>query len=103
MATAAASGPGGEFDAIFMDVSMNRVGGDTACARLRAEGCSIPIIAVSGNATPELIGRYGFTAVIEKPFSEAALRAALVAHVAIEMAGGRRPAAGSAGVGPAMS
>ena len=37
-------------DAILMDISMVRVNGDVAARELRSSGCSIPIIAVTGDA-----------------------------------------------------
>ncbi len=66
---------------ILLDINMPRVGGDVACAALRAGGCRLPIIAVSGTAEgADELRRYGFTAVLGKPFTQELLRATLVAH-----------------------
>ncbi len=82
LAAAEARGPGNGFDAILMDVNMARVNGDVACAALRAAGCALPVIAVSGTADdPEYVRRCGFTGVLSKPFSLEQLREALVAHI----------------------
>ena len=82
LAAAAARGPGNGYDAILMDINMARVNGDVACAALRAAGCALPVIAVSGTADdPEYVRRCGFTGVLSKPFSLEQLREALVAHI----------------------
>jgi CheY-like chemotaxis protein len=54
--------------------------GDTALAALRAAGCTLPVIAVTANATPEDVERYsrqGFSGTLGKPFTAAAMRALL--------------------------
>jgi two-component system capsular synthesis sensor histidine kinase RcsC len=71
----------GAFDAILMDLNMPHVGGDVACAALRAAGSRIPILAVSGTTEGEaLVRRFGFTAILGKPFSVEQLREALEKH-----------------------
>ncbi len=81
-ALAAAEASSAPFDAILMDINMHRMGGDAACAALRATGCALPIIAVSGTADRvDYVRRFGFSAVLTKPFTHEALRAALVTHV----------------------
>ena len=82
LAAAAARGPGNGYDAILMDINMARVNGDVACAALRAAGCALPVIAVSGTADdPEYVHRCGFSGVLGKPFSVEQLHDALVTHV----------------------
>jgi CheY-like chemotaxis protein len=61
---------------------MARVSGDAACAALRAAGCQIPVIAVSGNLeAPDYVRRYGFSAMLGKPFTQEQLREALQVYV----------------------
>ena len=72
------------FDAILMDIRMERVNGDVACAALRAAGFTAPVIAVTGNATAHDAAGYalvGFTATLGKPFGARELRATLERHV----------------------
>ena len=72
----------GGFDVILMDITMARVSGDAACAALRAAGCQIPVIAVSGNLeAPDYVRRYGFSAMLGKPFTQEQLREALQVYV----------------------
>jgi CheY-like chemotaxis protein len=63
---------------ILMDINMPRVNGDAACAALRASGCTLPILAVSGNVeTAEYWRKHGFTGALGKPFTLEQLHAAL--------------------------
>ena len=69
----------GGYDVILMDINMTRVGGDVACAALRASGCVLPVLAVSGTSEGgEYLRRYGFSGLLAKPFSSEQLRDALV-------------------------
>lgn len=66
-----------------MDITMARVCGDAACAALRAGGCMLPIIAVSGTSEgPEYLRAAGFSAALGKPFTLVALRGLLQAQAA---------------------
>jgi CheY-like chemotaxis protein len=74
------------FDVLLLDIRMARVNGDVACASLRADGYTGPIVAVTGNATrsdAEDYRRIGFTATLGKPFGAPEMRACLA-----EVAGG---------------
>jgi CheY-like chemotaxis protein len=54
--------------------------GDTALAGLRAAGYSVPVAAVTANATLEDVERYkaqGFASVLAKPFSAPQMQALL--------------------------
>jgi CheY-like chemotaxis protein len=85
--TESAAGRG--IDAILMDINMPRMGGDEACAALRAAGWTLPIFAVSGTPeSQEVTRQYGFTATLSKPFSLEQLRAALAAQRAAGAAPG---------------
>ena len=66
----------GEFDLMFFDVIMPRLRGDVLAARLVHFGCTIPTIALTSNVAPADIHQYarsGFSAVVGKPASRAAL------------------------------
>ena len=59
--------------------------GDTALAALRAAGCTLPVAAVTANATPADAERYaqqGFAGVLGKPFSLAQMEALLAGVLA---------------------
>ena len=76
------------FDVVLMDVHMLRVNGDVACAALRAAGYTMPVIAVTGNATSEdtlAYRRAGFTATLGKPFGVSGLRVCLECCVVVAM------------------
>jgi CheY-like chemotaxis protein len=58
------------FDAILMDFEMPVMNGPTATARLRALGCTAPIIGITGNVLPadvEFFLQSGADAVLPKP------------------------------------
>lgn len=80
-AVAAGAASGRPFNLVMMDINMPRMGGDAACAGLRAGGATLPVLAVSGTSEgPEFLRRAGFTALLPKPFTLERLRGALVAH-----------------------
>lgn len=57
---------------IMMDVVMPRLNGMDCCRELRARGYTLPIIAVTANATPADLAKYrslGFDDLLPKPFS----------------------------------
>jgi signal transduction histidine kinase/ActR/RegA family two-component response regulator len=61
-----------KIDVILMDFEMPRMNGPTACSTLRALGCSVPIIGVTGNVLNEdkqVFLEHGAYAVVQKPFS----------------------------------
>jgi len=61
---------GGPLDAILSDLSMPEMDGYALFARLRARGIDVPVVAVSGFATPEDRARTlaaGFSAHVAKP------------------------------------
>ena len=60
------------YDVILMDVQMPNMDGLSACRKLRASGVSLPIIALTANATPEDRKKCiaaGMTAFMSKPFN----------------------------------
>ena len=68
------------YDVIVTDICMARMNGDELCRRLRQEGVSIPMVAVTGNCTPleiEELSLAGFDAIVGKPFSEQDLDTAI--------------------------
>lgn len=70
-------------DIIFLDIMMERVGGDEVVRKLRAAGYRSPIVACTGNASAEDVAAYfnaGFSSVLTKPFTVHQLRA-LIEHV----------------------
>jgi CheY-like chemotaxis protein len=59
-------------DLVLMDYEMPRMNGPTACAALRAMGCRIPVVGVTGNVLNEdkqLFMEHGAVKVLQKPFS----------------------------------
>jgi CheY-like chemotaxis protein len=59
-------------DLVLMDYEMPRMNGPTACAALRAMGCGIPVVGVTGNVLNEdkqLFMEHGAVRVLQKPFS----------------------------------
>jgi signal transduction histidine kinase/ActR/RegA family two-component response regulator len=74
----------GRFDLVLMDIKMPRMDGLEAARRLRAEGCRLPILALTANADPWDAADYieaGMDGVVEKPIKPAALLAAMAAAV----------------------
>ena len=68
------------FDAFLLDLQMPNVNGFEAAQQLRAQGISVPIVAVSGTLNDEDQQRAvlcGFNAFVNKPLDADALRAAL--------------------------
>jgi PAS domain S-box-containing protein len=68
------------FDAILLDIIMKHTHGDEVCQQLRKDGCTLPIIAATGNASRNEKARYlqmGFSAVLCKPFDAVTLQGAL--------------------------
>jgi CheY-like chemotaxis protein len=64
------------FDAILMDFEMPVMNGPTATAKLRALGCTAPIIGITGNVLPtdvQLFKEHGANAVLPKPLKIADL------------------------------
>jgi CheY-like chemotaxis protein len=64
------------FDAILMDFEMPVMNGPTATAKLRALGCTAPIIGITGNVLPtdvQLFRDHGANAVLPKPLKIADL------------------------------
>lgn len=73
------------FDLILMDISMPRMDGLDATRRIRAGGpCqTVPIIAVTANASPDRIPEFltaGMNDVLVKPITRGALAQLLIAH-----------------------
>jgi two-component system response regulator FixJ len=65
---------------ILLDLVMPQHSGVEIQAELRRRGCTLPIIAMTGGADEEMASRLlemGAIGVLEKPFSEEALLAAL--------------------------
>lgn len=68
------------FDAILLDIVMHEMNGDEACQRLRKKGCTLPIIATTGNASKQDATKYkvlGFNDILHKPFNMKALHQSL--------------------------
>lgn len=68
------------FDAVLMDLQMPHKDGFQATQELRQQGYTLPIIALTANATPEDRERclaHGFQAFMTKPFEAEALRVTL--------------------------
>jgi len=68
------------FDVVVMDVRMPRMDGFAAARALRAAGCRAPLVAVSADASSEVLANAlaaGFDAVLPKPFGLADLIRAL--------------------------
>ncbi|WP_250655926.1 response regulator [Alkalimarinus coralli] len=60
-----------EVDLILLDIQMPEMGGEEAAAQLKAQGCNIPIIALTANVMQHQLKRYrdiGFVNFIAKPF-----------------------------------
>ena len=61
---------------------MPRMRGDAACEALRRSGCSLPILAVSANATAadsDILLARGFDGLLAKPFTATEMRHAIMA------------------------
>ena len=59
------------FDLVVMDLRMPRMDGFEAARALRADGCGVPLVAVSADDTPAIRANAlaaGFDAVLRKPF-----------------------------------
>jgi signal transduction histidine kinase/ActR/RegA family two-component response regulator len=70
---------------ILMDVTMPGLDGPATLAALRAKGCEVPAVMVTGYDEVEIGGRcegLGVGAVVHKPFTPAELLGALAAHSA---------------------
>ncbi len=70
------------FDLVLMDIHLPDGDGTEACATLssKAHACDIPIVIVTGDNSPEMIGKAfaaGGSEFIVKPFNNAVLRARL--------------------------
>ena len=68
------------FDVVVMDVRMPRMDGFAAARAMRAGGCRAPLVAVSADASSEVLANAlaaGFDAVLPKPFGLAELIRAL--------------------------
>ncbi len=71
------------FYAITMDSEMPVMNGPTATGHLRALGCSIPIIAVTGNMLPDDVRHFkaqGATEVLGKPLSVVRFKEIMLEH-----------------------
>jgi len=69
-----------QFDAIFLDIVMERSSGEEVCGRLRAAGIKCAIIAATGNGLRDDLKRYqdsGFSGVLLKPFASKAVVSSL--------------------------
>ncbi len=63
----------GKFDVIFMDVQMPEMNGYEATAKLRNNGCTVPIVALTAFASTDTNARCldaGFSDVLYKPFDK---------------------------------
>ena len=79
-AVQAAAAEGRPFDAVLMDVQMPRMSGHEATRALRAQGCTVPVIALTAAALvterDEAL-RAGMNDFLTKPIDAERLRAAL--------------------------
>jgi CheY-like chemotaxis protein len=87
------------FDAVLLDIVMRVQCGDETCALLRRLGVRLPIVACTGNADPDLLGRAGFDDVVEKPFTAQRLERVLLRHLGRTASGAGAVAGGAAGGG----
>lgn len=74
----------GEFDIILMDIQMPKMDGVEATAKLRSEGFTKPVIALTAQASRderEKCLTQGFTAHITKPVNRRELIASIASHV----------------------
>jgi CheY-like chemotaxis protein len=74
-----------------MDIKMPVMDGLAAARRLRAEGCRLPILALTANADPWDAADYmeaGMDGVVEKPIRPEALLAAMTAATAVPVRDG---------------
>jgi CheY-like chemotaxis protein len=86
------------FDVLLLDVGLPRKTGDIVATQLRALGCPLPLLSVTGSTTQEEIARLraaGFDDVLAKPFGGHDLREALANVQAV--AKGRAGAGAGAG------
>lgn len=72
------------YDAVLLDIVFRYTDGIATCATLRGHyGCDLPIVATTGNVVGgDRLRSAGFNALVEKPFGEAAIAAALAECVA---------------------
>lgn len=71
---------GAPYDAVLMDMIMERINGDASLVILRGAGQRLPVLACTGNATARDAERYvalGFAGVLPKPFTRRMLHAVL--------------------------
>ena len=69
------------YDAILLDISMVRKHGDELCQELRQNGCTLPIVAMTGTCTGADYQRFlgiGFDFMLPKPFDMEAMGKVLV-------------------------
>lgn len=74
-----------QFDLVLMDIQMPVMDGIEAAQRLRAEGYSVPIIAITASVLPHQQREYlkaGMNAVLPKPFTISGLRSTVEAWIA---------------------
>jgi len=74
------------YSLIFMDIVMRRMGGIEATKLLVAGGVTIPIVAVTTQASPDDLRQYtaaGFAGCIPKPFSRADLQRELPRYITL--------------------
>ena len=69
------------YDVVLLDISMVRKHGDELCQELRQNGCSVPIVAMTGTCNGADYQRFlaiGFDFLLPKPFDQEAMAAVLL-------------------------